>query len=65
MENQAILLPPQPLVKRKKKSSGVDEPGDDRPGLLGVPTPVGAPGGIGPDRAGDDPGGKPGPASMN
>lgn len=33
---------------------GVDEPGDEGPGLLGVPAPVAAPGGVGPYRAGDD-----------
>ena len=32
----------------------VDDPGDERPGLLGVPAPVAAPRVLGPDRAGDD-----------
>src|SRR5580704_3514250 len=35
--------------------AGVDDPGDERPGLLGVPAPVPAPGVVGPDGAGDDP----------
>ena len=34
--------------------SGVDHPGDQGPGLLGVPAPVAAPGVLGPDRAGGD-----------
>ena len=34
--------------------AGVDDPGDEGPGLLGVPAPVAAPGVLGPDRAGDD-----------
>ena len=37
----------------------VNEPGDERPGLLGVPAPVGAPCRIGPHGAGDDAQGKP------
>src|ERR1700722_3074576 len=35
--------------------AGVDDPGDERPGLLGVPAPVPAPGVVSPDGAGDDP----------
>ena len=34
--------------------AGVDHPGDERPGLLGVPAPVATPGRLGPDGAGDD-----------
>ena len=34
--------------------AGVDDPGDERPGLLRVPAPVAAPRVLGPDRAGDD-----------
>ena len=36
---------------------GVDDPGDEGPGLLRVPAPVPAPGRLGPDRAEDDAGG--------
>ena len=32
----------------------VDKPGNQRPGLFGIPAPVTAPGGIGPDRSGYD-----------
>ncbi len=34
--------------------AGVDDPGDERPGLLRVPAPVPAPGLVRPDRPGDD-----------
>lgn len=33
---------------------GIDDPGDEGPGLLGVPEPVAAPGGFRPDGTGDD-----------
>src|SRR4029453_8986657 len=33
---------------------GEHRPGDERPGLLGIPAPVAAPGGLGPDGPGDD-----------
>lgn len=38
---------------------GINQPGDQGPGLFGIPAPVAAPGGIGPDRTGDDTGGQP------
>src|SRR5207244_2946753 len=34
--------------------AGVHDPGDERPGLLGIPAPVPAPGLVRPDRPGDD-----------
>ena len=34
--------------------AGVDDPGDEGPGLFGVPLPVVAPRILGPDRTGDD-----------
>lgn len=33
---------------------GIDDPGDEGPGLLRVPEPVAAPGGFRPDGTGDD-----------
>ena len=40
----------QPSVQDR----GVDEPRDEGPCLLGIPTPVGTPGVLGPYRTGDD-----------
>ena len=37
------------------QKGGIDEPGNQRPGLFGIPAPVTAPGGIGPDGSGNDP----------
>jgi len=48
---------PSPLPPNSHPSvenGGVDEPGDEGPCLLGIPAPVGAPGILGPDSAGDD-----------
>ena len=35
------------------QGESVEKPGDERPGLLGIPVPVGAPGLVGPDRTAD------------
>ncbi len=51
--------------KAGMEGQGIDKPGNDRPGLLGIPAPVGTPGLIGPDRTGDDPGRKPHKAENN
>lgn len=50
---------PPPPGEPGMKGERVEKPGDDRPGFLGIPTPVSAPGLVGPDRPGDDTGGEP------
>src|SRR5512147_2287258 len=46
----------------RMKINGIDKPGDERPRLFGVPTPIGAPGAVRPNRSGDDTAGKEGPS---
>ena len=48
-----LLAVPAPH-QAQMEQGGVDEPGNQGPGLLGVPGPVGAPGGIGPHGPGND-----------
>ena len=43
-----------PAAKPQMQVHRVDDPGDERPDLLGVPGPEGGPGLLGPDRARED-----------
>ena len=58
------LSPPVPGDPGMEKN-GVHEPGDQRPGLLRVPAPVGTPGVIGPCRPGHNSDGQEGEADYD
>lgn len=48
----------QPNCQRGVEGNGIDEHGDERPHLFGIPTPVGAPRHIGPHGSDEDAAGK-------
>ena len=59
-ENRQVgyLFPVPPPHHACVQQRGIYKPGDQGPGLFGVPGPVAAPGRVGPDRPGNDPAGE-------